>query len=241
MDADLKHLIRVARDMRLDVIAMSQAHQNGHVAPALSCIEILAFLYESHLQPEDRFILAKGHGCLSLYAALRRQGLDPEIAGHPDRDPARGIACTSGSLGHGLGIGAGQALAKRIRGEKGRVFILMGDGECQEGSVWESFNIIRKCRLNNLVTIIDHNGLQALGAVRDIMAEDQLGAKFEAFGGEVHSADGHDFKQLAGAFEKAGQAQRPAVILARTVKGKGISFMENVPRWHTRLMTPAEL
>lgn len=263
----MSSLIQKAQKIRLDAIALSQEHKNGHLASALSMVELLVMLYEKVLTKDDQFILSKGHGALSLYAVLKDKGLNPTVAHHPDIEREQGIECSSGSLGHGLPIGVGKALAKKIKGEPGTIFVLMGDGECQEGTIWESLNIIRKFELNNIVPIVDHNKLQALDSVKTILEEDNLKAKFEAFGMRVLECDGHDFGKLEKVFgegtrhealgtkkliatDEHGQEIKessvrespwrkkttPAIILAHTVKGKGISFMENVPGWHSRMM-----
>lgn len=230
-----------AGQIRLDTLELSAAYNNGHIAPAMSIVEILTVIYQSVMKQGDQFLLSKGHGCLSLYAVLRRMGCNPVISGHPDIDREQGIECTSGSLGHGLCIGVGKALAKKIKNEPGTIYVLMGDGECQEGSVWEALNIIKKHKLDNIVPIVDHNKLQALDTVRNILAEDNLHAKFEAFGFNVLSVDGNDVGQLLDAFETIGHADPGCrLILGHTVKGKGISFMENIPAWHTRMLNEEE-
>ena len=240
-DLNYKNLEEISREIRLDIVEMSDFHQNGHIAPALSTVEILTWLYEIEMSEKDRFIMSKGHGCLSLFAVLRRKGLQPEITGHPDLAPEQGIYCTTGSLGQGIGIGAGKALAKKIRKDEGNIYVMLGDGECQEGAVWEALNIIRKCRLTNIVPVVDHNMLQALDSVENIMDEVNLADKFRAFGFKTFEIDGHSFAEIESAFNECRTSDTPAAIVARTIKGKGISFMENVPAWHTRLMSGEEL
>lgn len=247
---NIDKLKQKAKQIRLDSLDLSIKHNNGHLASAYSIVEILTVLYYAEMNHDfDEFILSKGHGCLSLFAVLQDLGFNPEIAGHPDYDPEEGIVCTSGSLGHGLPLGCGKAMANRIKNSKGRVFVIVGDGECQEGSIWETLNITRRFNVNNLVTIVDHNKLQALDTVKNILAEDNLKAKFEAFGAEVIEVDGHNMDELLTAFTQINRASnqqtnkstnKPYVILAHTVKSKGVSFMENIAGWHVRMMTEAE-
>ncbi|MCP4220900.1 MAG: hypothetical protein GY765_40100 [bacterium] len=239
--ANYDTLVEKARQIRLDTLHLAVEHNNGHIASALSCVEILTVLYEHVMEETDKFIMAKGHGVLSFYVVLRDKGFNPVIAGHPDMDPEQGIHCTTGSLGHGAPMGAGMALARKLKHEKGRIFVLMGDGECQEGSVWETLNLIRKYKLNNIILIVDYNKLQALDSVETIGDEADLKNKFEAFGVKCLEADGHDFGSLLECFSEAKKSEIPCVVLAHTVKGKGISFMENVPCWHSRMPDEGQL
>ncbi len=235
-------LIQKAKQIRLDVLDLSEKHQNGHIASALSFVEILTFIYERLLTSQDQFILSKGHGVLALYAMLIDKGYNPIISGHPDIEPNQGIMCTTGSLGHGLAIGAGKALAKKLKNENGKIFVIIGDGECQEGSIWETFNLIRKFKLNNIVTIVDNNNFQALDTIGDILDENNLKNKFEAFGINVILIDGHNFQDIKKAFNKINKnLDKPFVVIAKTVKGKGISFMENVPCWHSKMLNKEEM
>ena len=241
MNKELMKLKENAKHVRLETIKLSNDYGIGHIAPALSIIEILVVLYDKILTENDNFILSKGHGCLSLYPLLRQKGFNPEILAHPDIDIKNGIECTSGSLGHGIGIGVGKALAKKIKKQKGCVYVIIGDGESQEGSVWESLNIIRKCNLDNIVPIIDYNKFQALDRVGNIMTEQNFVEKFEAFGFNVFDIDGHNLKDLLNSFETIKKGTKKInLILANTIKGKGISFMENIALWHTRMMSQEE-
>ena len=230
-----------AKKIRLDILDLSKRYQNGHIASALSCVEILVLLYEHVMTSKDQFILSKGHGVLALYAVLMDKGFHPHISGHPDIEPEQGIVCTTGSLGHGLGIALGKALAKKIQNEEGKIFVLLGDGECQEGSIWESLNLIRKFQLDNMIMIVDHNGFQALDTIQSILDESNLKQKFEAFGMSVWMANGHDFESLEKAITLSLDHHQPSLVLAHSVKGKGISFMEHIPCWHSRMMSEEEM
>ena len=222
-----------AKKLRKDTLDLAIKTKDGHIAPCFSTIEILISLYEHILKPQDKFILSKGHACLSFYISLRNKGYNPKISGHPDIEPDQGIECTTGSLGNGLPIGLGMAFAKKFKKEEGNIYVLIGDGECQEGTIWETLNIARKFKLTNLITIVDHNKLQALTSVKEILDETNLKAKFESFGTHVIEIDGHNFEELLDALTQT--TDKPKVILAHTTKGKGLSFMENKPEWHSRL------
>lgn len=233
---DITILEQKAKKLRKDVLGMALEYKDGHIAPALSVVEILVALYYSILKEEDKIILSKGHGCLSLYAALRDKGFNPKISGHPDVDVEQCIFCTTGSLGHGLPIGVGMAFARKFKKENGHIFVLIGDGECQEGTIWESLNLAQKHKLDNLTIIVDYNKLQALASIKEIMNETNLKAKFEAFGSHVIELPGHDFKELLDSLsDKTIKENVPRVIIADTIKGKGLSFMENKPEWHSRI------
>lgn len=229
-----------ARMIRRETLALAMSTKHGHLAPAFSIVEILAALYERVLEDNDRFILSKGHACLSLYVVLREKGLNPKISGHPDIESDQGIECTTGSLGHGLPMGVGMALARKLKNKKGDIYVLMSDGECQAGTTWESMLIASHHELNNLTCVIDYNKLQSLGRVEDILSLDSLREKFEAFGCYVIEIDGHDFTEIISALKEKSPT-RPKVIIAHTTKGKGVSFMENKPKWHNRLPNPEEL
>ena len=234
---DIKLLEQTAKQVRSKVLDLSIEYKDGHIASSFSQVEILVALYDGIMGKNDRFILSKGHGCLSFYEMLRRKGFNPKISGHPDIEPDQGIVCTTGSLGHGLPIGVGMAFAKKVQGKPGHVYSLVGDGECQEGTTWESLNLARKFKLDNLTVIVDHNKLQALAKIEDIMDETNLRAKFESFGCNVLEVAGHDFTAL---LENLGadmiKKDIPRTVIAYTIKGKGLSFMENNPIWHSRMI-----
>jgi transketolase len=253
---------RVAKEMRHDILRMGlQTGSNGaHFGGGLSLVEIMVVLYKSVMRvnpdlprwPErDRFILSKGHGAMAYYAALKQAGFvtDEELMtfksnktflyGHPSMNPDRGIEFSSGSLGLGLALGVGTSIGLRKRGNnQSRVFVLMGDGECGEGSVWESAASAAHFGLSNLVAIIDKNGLQYDGPTKDILNMDDMAEKWKSFGWQARTVDGHNLAELLAAFEDLGN--KPTVIIASTVKGKGVSFMENNPAWHHNRLTQTQ-
>jgi transketolase len=227
----------------------------GHLGGAFSATEILVALYHGgvlHTSPasrkddgRDRFLFSKGHSCLSLYAVLADRGYfdlkelekygknGTILGGHPDH-LIPGVEAISGSLGHGLGIGCGLALAAKLKKQKYLTFVLMGDGECNEGSVWEAASFAPPRGLGNLVAIIDHNKIGATDMVKNFSDAEPLEKKWSSFGWEVRSVDGHDFGELMQAFAdvRNRNAKKPLAIIAHTVKGKGVSFMENDHHWH---------
>ena len=246
-------LAEVANDLRRLVIATLCHTQAGHPGGSLSAAEILTALFFSvmRIDPErpeweerDRFILSKGHAAPVYYAALTRRGFFPEellqtydeldslLQAHPDMH-CPGVDMSSGSLGQGLSVGLGMALGARLNGLDSRVFVLLGDGELQEGQVWEAAMAAPKFGLYNLVAIVDDNRVQLMGDTADVMPIEPLAAKWRAFNWQVIEVDGHDVNALVGACAAAArETSRPTVILARTVKGKGVSFMENTHKWH---------
>ena len=225
----------------------------GHVGAALSLVEILRVLYDDVLdvrphEPEwpgrDRLILSKGHGCLALYALLADKGFFPAsellrqckdgalLGGHPEAH-IPGVEASTGALGHGLALGAGLAIAARISGRSNRVFVVMGDGELNEGSVWEAAMLASKHGLDTLTAIVDHNKLQSYGPVDDVLPMGALADKWSAFGFAVRECDGHDVTALRAALSGGSfAAGKPGVLIAHTVKGKGIDFAEHDPTWH---------
>lgn len=248
-----RELERKACAIRQDVIRMLAAAGSGHPGGSLSAVEILTALYFQVLRvdprrpddPErDRFILSKGHACPALYATLAERGFFPlswledlrrlgsPLQGHPDMRKVPGVEMSTGSLGQGLSVGVGMALAGRLRESGYRVYVLLGDGECQEGQVWEAAMAAAHYRLRNLVAIVDRNRLQIDGPTEEVLALEPLADKWKAFGWSVITVNGHDFGELLSAFESVGYARRPTAIIARTVKGKGVSFMENQVDWH---------
>ncbi|MBW1973189.1 MAG: transketolase [Deltaproteobacteria bacterium] len=231
-----EELARIAQQVRLDTFKLAMEHKEKHIAPSLSSVEILVVLYEEIMKSEDKFILSKGHGCLSWYVVLRRKGFNPKIRAHPDIDPKNGIFCTTGSLGHGLPICVGMAFARKLKKQNGRIFVLIGDGECQEGTTWESLNIAKRYCLDNLTIIVDYNKQQAIAKTCDVVGEDNLKEKFKAFGCHTLEVDGHNIIQLLESLdEKRIIKTKPTTIIAHTIKGKGISFMEGQPEWHAKI------
>jgi transketolase len=250
----LKDLEKVARNLRRDVIEMLTAAQSGHPGGSLSAADILAALYfhEMRLDPlnpdwpdRDRFVLSKGHAAPALYAALAHRGffsvddlttlrrLGSNLQGHPDMIRLSGVDMTTGSLGQGLSVAVGMALAGKTDGKTFRVYTLLGDGEINEGMVWEAAMAAAHYKLDNLVAVVDSNGLQIDGPTATVMNSAPLSDKWSAFGWHVELADGHDFASLTQALSGLRQQRgRPGVVIARTVKGKGVSFMENKAEWH---------
>jgi transketolase len=226
----------------------------GHVGSSMSLVEILRVLYDDVLryrpqEPKwpgrDRMILSKGHGCLALYAILADKGFIPAdaldsfcrrdsiLGGHPESDKVAGVEASTGSLGHGLSYGVGMALAQRIRRSDSRVFVLMGDGEINEGSVWEAALCAGKHKLSSLTALIDYNKIQSAGFTRDIQDLEPLADKWRAFGFAAAEVDGHDVPALRAILRRTPlQSDRPSAIICHTVKGKGIPFAENDPNWH---------
>lgn len=258
MDDEQKDaLTNMALEMRKDIIRMTlKAGANGaHTGGALSAVEILATLYGAVLKrgdanPDlrDRFIMSKGHCVMAQYAALAQSGVisiaeldkfeDPGswLCSHATQDMAHGIEFSTGSLGQGLSLGIGVALGLRRKGNlQSRIFVLLGDGECNEGQVWEAAASAAHFGLSNLIAIIDANGMQLDGVAREVLDMGDLSAKWSAFGWETVSVDGHDTAALYDALSRT--PRRPLVCIANTVKGKGISFMENVPGWHHGRLT----
>ena len=243
-----------AARLRLDVLEEVFSAQSGHPGGALSSAEIFTWLYNKELnvdpaQPRwpdrDRFVLSKGHSSPGLYAALARRGFfDPALLptfrksgsilqGHPDMKKIPGVDMTSGSLGQGVSAACGMALAAKLDGASWRVYTLLGDGEMEEGQVWEAAMFAAHKKLDNMCWIVDSNGLQIDGRVEDVAGPGPLDKKFEGFGFHVLKVDGHDFDALEAAFAAArAEKGRPTVILASTVKGKGVSFMEDQAGWH---------
>ena len=254
----MTELERRANDMRADIVRMIAEAGSGHPGGSLSCADILAALYFGGVlehdpeNPEwegrDRFILAKGHAAPALYAALAQAGYIPReelatlrklgsrLQGHPDSNQVPGVEVSTGSLGQGLSIAAGAAAGLRLDGAPQTVFALLGDGECQEGQVWEAAMFAAHRKLDNLVAIVDRNGLQIDGRTCDVCDPGDLGSKFAAFGWGVDEVDGHDLDALVAVLgaAKAGSDGRPHAVIARTVKGKGVPFMENEAGWHGR-------
>jgi transketolase len=203
-----------------------------HYGGTFSSAEIVINLYDRILQTEDTFILSKGHSCWIYYLLLREKGYNPRIEGHPHYDPANGIFCTTGSMGHGFPTGIGLAMGKKVLGQHGKIFVLMGDGECQEGTTWESLLLAGALKLDNLVVIVDSNNIQATGFVDKILpVKAALTSAAESSNWEVKIIDGHNDDLLNVEFNTKGM---PMLILASTVKGKGVSFMENQPEWHSK-------
>jgi transketolase len=253
----------VAKRLRRHIITMTGKAGSGHPGGSLSSVEITTTLFwkvlrhkpaDPHWADRDRFILSKGHAAPLLYAVLAECGyfpvaelttlrlMDSRLQGHADRTATPGVEMSSGSLGQGLSFAIGVALAGRLNSQSHRVYALLGDGECDEGQVWEAAMAAAHFKLDNLIAIVDNNGLQIDGWNRDVMNLEPLNKKWEAFGWHVIEVDGHDFTRLLDAFEQAKLIKgQPTVIIAHTVKGKGVSFMENNADFHGKAPNEAEV
>jgi transketolase len=256
-------LEEIARRLRVDSLRLIARRGAGHPGGTLSAAEIMAVLYFHVLRVDparpdweerDRFILSKGHASAVLYAALTRRGFFPlseldnwgEVEcphqGHPDRFKTPGVDMTSGLLGHGVAIGVGLALAARLKKRDFRTYVLLGDGESQGGIVWEGAMAAAKFRLSNLTVLLDNNNVQLDGPVHEVMPLEPLRDKWSAFGWHVLEVNGHDVRQLVEALSLAAQVHdRPALILAHTTKGRGVSFMENQSYWHGNVPNKEQL
>ena len=243
-----------SKELRSMVLDALEGGGRGHLGPALSLLEIVRALYDSVLLHDptnpmltnrDRFVLSKGHGCLSLFTVLADHGyfptselkgfcsFDSKLGGHPERATLPGIEFSTGALGHGLSVGIGMAMASRLRNEKWRTFVLLGDGELNEGSVWEGAMHASQHQLGALTVIVDFNRMQASGDIDSIVSLTPLVYKWEAFGFEVTEVNGHDVVQLAKVLGSSTVSKgKPRVVIAHTVKGKGIASAENSTAWH---------
>lgn len=251
---DYKEYEQTAARIRRDVIEEVHSAGSGHPGGSLSAADIVTALYfremnvdpqNPHMKGRDKFVLSKGHGAPVQYAALAEKGFFPKeelltlrklgsrLQGHPNRDKTPGIEMSTGSLGQGFSVCVGMAMAAKIDKDPGRIYVLLGDGELQEGLVWEAAMAAAHYKLDNLCVIVDWNGLQIDGKNDDVMTVKPIDEKFRAFGFNVEVIDGHDFEQIFGAFDSArGCAGKPTAIIARTHKGRGVSFMEDQAGWH---------
>lgn len=260
---DIPALEAMAKEIRRDVVRMIGEAKSGHPGGSLSATDLITALYFSELKHDpahpddpgrDRFILSKGHGVPAQYAAMAEVGyfgkdqlgtlrkLGSPLQGHPERGRMPGIEASTGSLGQGISIGLGMALAARMDGAAWRTYVLIGDGEANEGQIWEAAMSAAHFKLDNLVVLMDCNGIQLDGFTKDILDMGDVAAKWRSFGWNTIVIDGHDMGQILDAFAKARAAKgQPAAIVAHTVKGKGVSFMENNPGFHGVAPTPEEV
>lgn len=258
----LQELTAKATTIRQDIIRMLGESKSGHPGGSLSATDIVTTLYfhemkvdpaNPHWPDRDRFILSKGHAAPVLYAALAEKGYFPReelmtlrktgsrLQGHPSMKHLPGVDMSTGSLGQGLSAANGMALAGRLDGKSYRVHVVLGDGEIQEGQVWEAAMAAAHYKLDNLVAILDHNGLQIDGPTHDVMSPEPVADKWRAFGWHVEKINGHDFTEIINALEKAKTVQgKPTMIVADTIKGKGVSFMENQVGWHGSAPSPEQ-
>lgn len=253
-DSVIEMLKDKARIIRRDIIEMLGQAGSGHTGGSLSAADIMACLYfrelnidpaNPHWEERDRFILSKGHAAPVLYASLAERGFFPPeqlgtlrklgspLQGHPDRKKLPGVEASTGSLGQGISWAVGMGLAAKIDGAAWRVYALLGDGELEEGMVWEAVMAAAHYRLDNLTIIVDNNGLQIDGPIKKVLSPEPIADKFRAFGCETIAIDGHNLKEILQALDQARQISgRPTAIIAKTVKGKGCSFMEDKAEWH---------
>ncbi|MCD7740583.1 MAG: transketolase [Candidatus Gastranaerophilales bacterium] len=262
---EIEKIKSVSKKLRRNVLLMIHNAKSGHPGGSLSCIDILNVLFtkcmkhypECELNPDyknrDRFILSKGHASASMYAVMAHCGyfkeeelltfrkLGSRLQGHPCSTILKGIEISTGSLGQGLSIGCGMALGLRLNKIDSKVFVFMGDGELEEGSVWEAVMNASHNRLNNLIAFVDRNRLQIDGTTENIKSLGDVKSKFEAFGWGACQIDGHNINEIFNAINTAKESSKPFVIVADTIKGKGVSFMENNPDWHGKAPNDEEL
>ena len=253
-EARIKELKNIANDVRIGIIDSTHAAKCGHPGGSLSIADILVYLYfeKMNIDPKnpkmenrDRFVLSKGHTAPGLYATLAHRGffpvedlltlrkIDSYLQGHPDMNKIPGVDMTTGSLGLGISAACGMALAGKVDNKDYRVYTIIGDGESEEGQVWEASMFASHYKLDNLCVILDLNGLQIDGHITEVMNPTPHDKKFEAFGFHVITIDGHDFNEIEAAFAEAEATKgQPTVIIANTIKGKNVSFMENSVNWH---------
>lgn len=262
-DNQIHNLKQTALNLRRNIVKMIKIGEGGHLGGSFSCIEIITALYFSVLrcnpqdpqwEDRDRFILSAGHKCLTLYSVLAEKGyfdkkllntygsLDSRLPGHPDRHKLPGVEANTGSLGHGLAIGGGMALAGKLDQKSYKVYVLMGDGEIAEGSVWEATEIANHYKLDNLIAIIDRNKLQIHGNTKDVLNTEPLLEKWNSFGWQTLEVNGHDFVEILKGFESIPiKKNHPTCIIANTIKGKGLSFTENNYKYHYWKPTDEEM
>lgn len=255
---EISELKELAKESRINILKMVHNAKSGHIGGAFSATDILTVLFHkcmnipsdwekaTDFELRDRFVLSKGHASAILYSVLSQKGFIPKeelmtfrlfgskLQGHPCKKQLKGIEVSTGSLGQGLSIGCGMAMGLKLDKNPAHVFVYLGDGELQEGSCWEAFMQAPHRKLNNLIAIIDRNQYQIDGCTEDIMSINPLDKKLKAFNWDVIEIDGHDIEQIYAAIEeaKANSSDKPIAIIANTIKGKGVSFMENTAAWH---------
>ncbi len=246
----------LARRIRMHALRMTSTGRSSHIGAVFSMADLVAVLYAGVLRVDpllpgwpdrDRFILSKGHAGAGIYAALAESGFFPvsklathcqdgsDLSGHVSHKGIPGVEFSTGSLGHGLPVGTGMAYAAALDSREHRVFVLLSDGECDEGSNWEAILFAAHFKLRNLVAIVDYNKIQSLGTVAETLALEPFVAKWQSFGWEVREVDGHDHAALEPVLSQRSTTGRPVCVIAHTVKGKGVSFMENTVLWHYRI------
>lgn len=257
---DVKYLEKQAKAVRRGIIEMSYScGRSAHPAPALSCADIVTALYfgfmnvdpkDPQKEDRDRLVLSKGHACPVIYSALCEMGyfpkeylptlrhLDSKLQGHPVYGKTPGVDMTSGSLGNGLGIGLGMAYYLKLNGKKSKVFVILGDGEMNEGTLWEAINVAPTLKADNLVAVVDQNYFQSCGSTEDISPMNNMAERWRAFGWNVLECNGHDMQDVVSKLDMAvSHHGAPTVLVAQTVKGKGVSFMEQDNSWHQHALS----
>ena len=245
-------LILISKEVRRNIIEMLYESKSGHPGGSLSCADILTYLYFEKMkvsisnpkeENRDRFVLSKGHAAPALYSVLAEKGffdkvelknlrkIGAKLQGHPDAKNIPGVDVSTGSLGQGISNAVGMALGLKHRNSESKVYVILGDGEIQEGLVWEAFMAASHYKLDNLVAILDYNGLQIDGKNEEVMGISPIDDKLKSFGWNVISCDGHNFDDINEAFGQF-EKDKPTIVIAKTIKGKGVSFMENQPGWH---------
>lgn len=260
---DSKSLNSITNTIRKDIVSMIHKSKSGHPGGSLSAVEILAALYfdemnvdasNPKMENRDRFVLSKGHAAPVLYATLAEKGffakeelnslrkINSMLQGHPDMKNIPGVDMSTGSLGQGFSVACGMAMASKLDNAPWRVYALLGDGEVQEGIIWEAAMSASHYKLDNMVAFLDYNGLQIDGKLEDVMNLGSIVDKFKSFGWNVIEIDGHNFEQIFDALDIArNTSKKPTIIVAKTIKGKGVSFMENNPGWHGNAPSDSEL
>ena len=251
---EIQELKEKAKQIRLEIVKQVYNARSGHPGGSLSIADIMSVLYFNEMnidknnpnwEDRDRFVLSKGHCVAALYSVLALRGyfsmedlskfrkIDGNLQGHPDMTKVPGIDMSTGSLGQGISAAAGMAIAGKLDNKNYRVYTILGDGEIEEGQVWEAAMSANKYKLDNLCVIVDNNNLQIDGTIEEVIGLDKIEEKFKSFGFETFAIDGHKFEEIIEAFEKAKDTKgKPTCIIAKTVKGKGVSFMENKVEWH---------
>ena len=259
---DIDELKKIAKNIRKDILMQVYSAKSGHPGGSLSIADILTVLYFNQMNINekmpndplrDRLVLSKGHCSPALYATLAERGffdkekltsfrsIEGKLEGHPDMNKITGVDMSSGSLGQGLSVSNGMALASKLNHDGFRVYCILGDGEIEEGQIWEACMTSNKYKLDNLCVIVDNNNLQIDGKIEDVKGLDNIEGKFKSFGFNTICIDGNNIEQIIDAFETAKMTKEmPTAIIAKTVKGKGVSFMENKPEWHGKAPSKEE-
>ena len=256
---DTRELEKISKEVRRGIIEEVYRAESGHPGGSLSIADILTVLYfnvlnidptNSKWEDRDRFVLSKGHCSPALYSILANRGyfdkellktfrnLESNLQGHPDMNKVPGVDMTTGSLGQGLSVANGMAIAGKLNNKQYRVYCLLGDGEIEEGQIWEAAMTANKYKLDNLCVIVDNNNLQIDGTIEEVMSSYPIDEKFKSFGFQIINIDGHNIQEIIDAFDVAKNVKgKPTCIIAKTIKGKGVSFMENKAEWHGKAPT----